>query len=278
MSADSRMKSMPRWKHVVVTGAAQGLGRALTEICADAGITVSMIDHNEPLLTEARETLTARGSVAPYCCDVSDNTQLGDVFQRIRETDGVPDAVICCAAIGDSAWKQRFEAAVLERVLRVNLLGIANCLEHCLPGMCAEGGGTFVMVSSLLDARGYPGTASYSVSKAALRAMADSARILLRASGIRVVLVRPGFMRTALTTQNTIRMPGMLSADDAARRILRDIARGKEVIAFPRWLAVFAEAARLFPRPLYERMTRAAMIRDGEAEDLHYRPRPAEGG
>jgi ADP-ribose pyrophosphatase YjhB (NUDIX family) len=84
-------------------------------------------------------------------------------------------------------------------------------------------------------------------------------------------------MRTALTTQNTIRMPGMLTAEEAARRILREIARGKEVIAFPRWLAVFAEAARLFPRPLYERMARAAMIRDGEAEDLHYRPRSAEG-
>lgn len=278
MSAIHIKEKMPAWKHVLITGAAQGLGRALSLRCAAAGIRVTMLDVNESALKSTASEANGYGKLMhTIVCDVRRNDLVRAAFKRAREADGPVDAVICCAAIGDSEWKQQFRAERLRNVLDVNLLGIANCIEHCLSDMHALGGGSLLLVSSLLDVRGYAGTASYSVSKAALRALADSARVLLRSSGIKVVLVRPGFMRTGMTAQNAISMPGMLSAEEAATRILRGAARGKSVISFPGWLALLAEAGRLIPRPLFDRLVRYGMIKDGEADDLHFTPM-AEGG
>jgi NAD(P)-dependent dehydrogenase (short-subunit alcohol dehydrogenase family) len=269
---------MPAWKHVLITGAAQGLGRALSMQCAAAGIRVTMMDVNQDELVSAAAQFNGYGSlIYPIVCDVRRNDLVRTAFARARKEGGPVDAVICCAAIGDSEWKRQFRAERLRNVLDVNLLGVANCIEHCLPDMHAHGGGSLLLVSSLLDARGYAGTASYSVSKAALRALADSARVLLRSSGISVILVRPGFMRTGMTAQNAISMPGMMSAQSAAQRILHGAARGKSVISFPGWLAFLAEAGRLIPRPLFDRLVRYGMIKDGEAEDLHFTP-TTEGG
>ncbi|MCZ7558100.1 MAG: SDR family NAD(P)-dependent oxidoreductase [Bacteroidia bacterium] len=279
MCAAAMTQPMPAWRHVLITGAAQGLGRALSELCARAGMTVSMLDVNAEVLAAASDALrNAGGRIQPVVCDVRDGESVRSAFEAVQISAPAPDALICCAAIGDSEWKRSFSAEVLEAVLNVNVLGIARCMEHCLPLMHAGGGGDVVLISSLLDARGYPGTASYSTAKAALRAMADSARVLLRSSGIRVVLVRPGFMRTAMTEKNAISMPGMLTPEQAAERILRGVAKAKAVISFPRWLAILAELARLLPRTLYEHIVRMGMVKDGEAEDLHYSPARTHGG
>jgi NAD(P)-dependent dehydrogenase (short-subunit alcohol dehydrogenase family) len=276
MSAAPILKKKPPWRHVAVTGAAQGLGRALSDICAGAGISVSMIDNNVALLEDAQAVLhDAGGDVTAYPCDLRDGAAVRETMRRLCALRGTPDVLICCAAVGDSEWKRSFSAERLQGVLDVNVMGIAHCMEHALPAMHSSGGGALVLVSSLLDARGYAGTAAYSVSKAALRSMADSARVLLRSSGIRIVLVRPGFMRTAMTAANNIRMPGMVDAEDAAQRILDGVARGRTVITFPRWLAFLAELARLFPRPLFDAIARMGMRQDGEGEDLQYRPSPA---
>jgi len=237
---------------------------------------ISMVDCNEAQLEETCTAIRdSGGEVRNYSCDVGNNSEVQKTFGLIRTFYGAFDAVICCAAVGDSSWKKQFKASSLQHVLNVNVLGIANCLEFCLPEMHNHGSGTVVLIGSLLDVRGYAGTASYSVSKAALRAVVDSARVLLRSSGINVVYVRPGFMRTAMTAQNSMHMPGMLTAEAAAYRILRGITRGKAVISFPRWLAAVADIARLLPRHIYERLVRRAMKMDGEAEPT-YQPLDCE--
>lgn len=263
------MHPMPAWRHVLVTGGAQGLGRAIARQCVEVGMEVTLLDCDADTLTATVASLQAVGGCARgIVSDVGDDASVRRAFREIGESSIPPDALLCCAAVGDGRWKRTLATEYLSHVLNINLLGIARCVEHALPLLRASSTGTIVLIGSLLDARGYAGTASYSVSKAALRAMADSIRVLLRPDGIRVVLVRPGFLRTAMATGNSIAMPGMLSAEDAAARILRGVARGREVLSFPWAMALLSSIGRMLPRRMYEAAVRKAMRLDGDGDLL----------
>ena len=269
MSRRKLVHSMPAWRHVLVTGGAQGLGRAIARQCVEARMEVTLIDCDADTLATTVASLQAAGGCAHgIVCDVGDDASVRRAFGDIGESSIPLDALLCCAAVGDGRWKRTLATEYLSHVLNVNLLGIARCVEHALPSLRTSSTGTIVLIGSLLDARGYAGTASYSVSKAALRAMADSIRVLLRPAGIRVVLVRPGFLRTAMATGNSIAMPGMLSAEDAAARILRGVARGREVLSFPWAMALLSSIGRMLPRRCYEAAVRSAMRLDGDGDLL----------
>jgi NAD(P)-dependent dehydrogenase (short-subunit alcohol dehydrogenase family) len=266
MLQPSRNHCPSLWRHVLITGGAQGLGAALGHSFALAGAHVSLVDRAAETLEHTRAAISELGcSVASACCDVADRTLFQSSLATLQATHGDVDAVFFCAAIGGGSWVDGINAATLQSVVNINLLGTVNGLEHFVPRMAARGSGTLVLVSSLLDARGYPGTAAYSASKAALRSVADSTRILCASSGVRVVLVRPGFMRTGLATGNAFRMPGIRSAEEAAHIIIRRLGGRRSVITFPLWLSFIADSTRLLPRPVFDRLARWALAFEGES-------------
>jgi short-subunit dehydrogenase len=148
--------------------------------------------------------------------------------------------------------------AKLQRVLEVNVTGMATTLAAFAPAMRKSGGGTLTGIASVASFRGIPGNGAYCASKAAARAWLESLRVELRGSGVSVVCVCPGYIDTPMTRVNRFRMPFLIDADDAARRIARVIAAKRRVAVIPWQMAVASVFLRLMPDWLYDRLASLA--------------------
>ena len=127
----------------------------------------------------------------------------------------------------------RLNTADVEQTIRVNVMGVIYSIEAVLPGMIARRRGHLLAISSLAAFKGLPGESAYCASKAAVNAYMEGLRIALRSKGVVVTTVCPGFVETPMTPMDSA-TPFLMSADAAARRIARLIARRRGgVVRFP---------------------------------------------
>ena len=109
-------------------------------------------------------------------------------------------------------------------------------------------------MSSLAAYRGFPGAPAYSASKAAVKIYAEALRGALSADGIKVTAICPGFVKSRMTAVNDFPMPFLMEADRAAEIMVRGLARGKTVIAFPWAMHVMVSLLSLLPPGLAVRL------------------------
>src|SRR5262249_40301412 len=134
-----------------------------------------------------------------------------------------------------------------EKMFHVNLLGVVYSIEAVLPDMLRRGRGHLAAVSSLAAYKGLPGEAAYCASKAAVNTYMEGLRIQLRERNIAVTTICPGFVRTPMTEVNKFKMPWLLEADDAARRIVRAMKRRRKVYNFPWQMSLVMKLASWLP-------------------------------
>ena len=175
---------------------------------------------------------------------------------------GRVDVLIANAGIGELTLAREFDIEVVTRVLSVNVLGAMNAVAAVLPGMLARGGGRIVGISSLAAYRGFPGSGAYCASKAALSTFFESLRAELRPGNIYVTTIHPGFIDTPMTRGRNQKMPFLLDADRAARKVLRAVEMRRRTYAFPWQLAAIARIGRLLPGALYDRMLSKSTLRE----------------
>nr|PZN05870.1 MAG: short-chain dehydrogenase [Pseudomonadota bacterium] len=234
-----------------MTGASSGLGAALARHYAAAGATLGLTGRNEARLAEVQQSLAVPGE--RYLADVCDGEAMRAAAEHFMTRHGVPDLVIANAGISigvDTADPD--DLPVLEQVLRTNVLGLATTFQPFIEPMRRRGRGTLAGIASVAGIRGLPGSAAYSGAKAAAIAWLESLRVELRPQGVHVVTVCPGFIDTPMTRVNRYRMPFLLSADEAARRIARVIAGRRRYAIVPWQMAVVGRVMRLMPAPLYD--------------------------
>jgi NAD(P)-dependent dehydrogenase (short-subunit alcohol dehydrogenase family) len=237
---------------VLITGASTGLGRALALHYARLGWRVVVTARRQALLDELAESIrSAGGSAVPLVCDVAEAAQVGALIEQATAQCGRIDLAILNAGISERTDAHQFDAAVFERMCRTNLLGVAYGLQGLIPLMRQQGGGQIAVVSSIAGDRGIPGSAGYSATKAAVTALCDGLRVHLRASGIRLVTIAPGYVHTPMTAQFK-NMPFVMTAEDAAALIARRLARGDRVIRFPFIPALFTWLMQIVPVALYD--------------------------
>jgi short-subunit dehydrogenase len=139
-------------------------------------------------------------------------------------------------------------------MFRVNTLGVVYAIEAVLPDMLRRGRGHIVAVSSLAAYKGLPGEWGYSASKAAVNNILEGLRVQVRGRGIAVTTICPGFVRTPMTEVNEFKMPWVLEADEAARRIVRALRRRPKVYNFPWQMSLLMRLSRWAPDWLMARM------------------------
>jgi short-subunit dehydrogenase len=120
--------------------------------------------------------------------------------------------------------------------------------------MRAAGKGTLVGIGSVAGVRGLPGAEAYSASKAAVMAYLESLRIGLRGSGIAVVTIAPGFVRSEMTAVNDYPMPFLMPADAFARRAVEAILRRDSFRTIPWQMGWVSRLLRTLPDRLYDRL------------------------
>ncbi|HSD67841.1 MAG TPA: SDR family NAD(P)-dependent oxidoreductase [Vicinamibacteria bacterium] len=252
---------------VLVTGASSGLGREMARQLGARGFRVAVTGRREPELREAaRQAEREGGEGLPLVGSVTDREAVARHYAEIRERWGGIDWAILNAGVADSVDARSFSAEPYHRVFAVNVLGVANWLEAVLPGMIEAGHGTVAGISSLAGWRGLPRAGAYSASKAALAALLESTRVDLRGTGVRVVSVFPGFIRTGSADPDADRgKPFLLDLDDGARRILAGIERGDAVVHFPWPLSSFMRhVVRHLPAAAYDALVGRLAARRSE--------------
>ena len=231
-------------KRIWITGAGSGIGEALALRLAAEGHTVIASGRRiEPLENLARR----QAGIIPLAVDVSDH---GAIVRAVTGMGGV-DTAILCAGIHTPTPARSFDAAVVRELVEINFMGADHCVEALLPAMIARCSGHLVLVASVAGYRGLPTAGGYSASKAGLIALAESLKLDLDGSGVRVSLINPGFVDTPLTRQNPFPMPDLITAQQAADAILRGLKTGRFETSFPFRFALVMKLLRLLPDRLY---------------------------
>jgi short-subunit dehydrogenase len=239
-------------QRVFVTGASSGLGAALALLYAGRGARLGLVARRMEGLRSLAAVLP--GEHRLYAADVSDLAAMTAVGADYIAREGLPDLVIANAGISVGTLTEHAEDyAVFSAVLQTNVLGLVATFHPFVAAMREARRGTLAGIASVSGARGLAGAGAYCASKSALITYLESLRVELRGSGVRVVTVSPGFIATRMTSVNPYRMPFILSADEAARRIARVIGRGKSFAIVPWQMAIVARLLRLAPNWLFDR-------------------------
>jgi NAD(P)-dependent dehydrogenase (short-subunit alcohol dehydrogenase family) len=253
------LASPPLGWRVWLSGASSGLGEALARELAARGCRMALFARRRERLEALQGALAALRAaegagtdVLVQPGDVRDRVRVGEAIREAEARFGGLDVVILNAGIGDSLFPDRFSAELVERIMATNFLGAVYGIEAALPGMLARRAGKIVGISSIGAVRGFPLSASYCASKAALTTFLESLRLDLRGSGVGIVTVSPGFIKTPLTDRNRFPMPFLQPAERAARLIVRGIERGKREVHFPLRLTVPMKIVRCLPGSLYD--------------------------
>jgi short-subunit dehydrogenase len=225
---------MPSAKNVVITGASQGIGKAITEEYASSGHNLVLLSRNVDAIKQLSEYINSKGGKC-FCkrCDVSDYNSVEEGIEFAHTSLGTIDIAVLNAGIGSPEWISSFRSKEFKKVFETNTFGIAYCLEFLIPIMKAQSYGKIAGVTSLGDVRGYAGSSSYSASKSAASILLESARVELKSLNITVITIRPGFVKTAMTDKNEFKMPFLMSTEKAAKIIVKGIAQNKSIVQFP---------------------------------------------
>jgi len=240
-------------QRVIITGASSGIGAALARRYAASGATLGLIARRKSELE--RVAAGVGSSCKIYPLDVRDTAALMAAARDFITERGCPDVVIANAGVSLGTLTEHAEdMPVFQEVLDINVMGMARVFQPFIGCMRSRGSGTLAGLASVAGYRGLPGAAAYSASKAAAISYLESLRVELRASGVKVVTVCPGYVATPMTEKNSYPMPFLMSADVAAAKIVSLIARGKPFAVIPWQMAIVARVMHVLPNWVYDRL------------------------
>ena len=248
---------MPQLGKLFITGASSGIGQALAAHYAAQGAQLGLCARRGQALQE----LAARwpGQIDCYPLDVTDAAALRAAAEDFIDRRGIPDAVIANAGISMGTLSEHAEdLEAMRRIMDTNFFGMAATFSPFIASMRHAGHGRLVGIASVAGIRGLPGSEAYSASKAAAISYLESLRVELHGSGVKVVTVCPGYIRTPMTDVNRFPMPFLMSADAAAPRFARAIDQGRSYVVVPWQMGVVARLMRLLPNAVYDRLLAAA--------------------
>jgi NAD(P)-dependent dehydrogenase (short-subunit alcohol dehydrogenase family) len=191
-------------RFAVVTGGAQGIGRAIVECFLDSGAAVAIWDRDRALAEKTAGELKARNRVAAVAVDV---TKLAEVERAREETTaafGRIDILVNNAGIaGPNIRTWEYPPEAWAQVMAINLDGPFHCCRALVPGMIAQNYGRIVNIASIAGKEGNPNASAYSASKAALIALTKSLGKELADKDIAVNAITPAAAKTAIFDQMT---------------------------------------------------------------------------
>ncbi|MFM8944557.1 MAG: SDR family NAD(P)-dependent oxidoreductase [Actinomycetota bacterium] len=242
---------------VVITGASSGFGELAALRFARAGSTVVLAARRRDRLEALADRIRAAGGRADaIVCDVASPDSIDALAAEVRMRHGRCDVLVNNAGVPGGGAFDRLDAAQIDDVIRINVLGVLQCTRAFLPMMLERGSGHIVNVASLAGRFATPGHAVYTSSKHAVVAFSEAVAYELEPRGIRVTSVNPGFAATEGFPQTGLPKAIVMDADRVAKVIV-DVVRtdaGPEV-SVPRGMAFF-QVFRVLTPGLYRAVIR----------------------
>ena len=243
-------------RSVLVTGAGSGIGRGLAASYAAPGVRLWLVGRNAERLAETAAQCTAQGAtVACETLDVRDREKLAAWIRAIDAQSPLDVAIASAGLGGGRNFGRRLEDPDRARaIIGTNLVGTINTLDPVAERMLMRGRGQIAVLGSFSALRGLPYCPAYGASKAAVHAYAEALRAALAGHGIRVSIIAPAFVDTAMSRDVSAPKPMLMSVERAVRVIRRGLDRGTPLIAFPRVLYWGTLLGRMLPRRWTDRM------------------------
>ena len=243
-------------KVVVVTGASMGIGEAIARVFAEHGSKVVLLSRDATRSEAARQRIGNPERTLAMACDVRHREDIDRVvgltlhhFQRIdvwinNAGHGILDAVATA------------DIAAVRSTFDTNFFGALEAMQAVIPVMKQQSGGTIVNISSVAGHIPLPYHAIYSATKFAMNALGKAARIELKASGINVLTVCPGYVQTGFSAnalkgeeQKQVRPASVkgITAERVARAVLEGCRKGKREVVVPWTMHPIIKLYQLFP-------------------------------
>src|SRR5579862_1357313 len=218
----------------LVTGASQGIGRAIALALSCAGARVVLAARNiEKLQSLAEEIDATHGTAFAIQMDVGDAPQVKAGFRQALEKFGRLDILVNNAAITRDGLALRMKAEDWEAVLRTNLTGAHYCIQQALAPMIRQRSGRIINVTSVVAETGNAGQANYVAAKAGLIGLTRAIAVEVASRNITVNAVAPGFIVSPMTDP----LPDNVKQELVARIPLGRMGRDAEVAAAVVFLA-----------------------------------------
>lgn len=241
---------------VAFLGATKGMGRALARLMAERGDTICVLGRNTADLERSAADLSVRGATDPVstvACDLETPETFGSAVAAARDALGGLDAVVVTAGMFATQEELEADPVLAERLLRVDFSGTVSFCESAKKALLEEGGGTLCVFSSVAGERGRKPVIMYGAAKAGLTHYLEGLDHKHHADGLRVVTVKPGFVKTTMTAG--LQPPPFAGDPDAvARRVLRAIDRGAPVVYAPSPWRLIMAIIRALPRAIMRRI------------------------
>ena len=240
-------------KKVFISGASFGIGKALAFKYADSGAEIFLTARTTGELEKICNEINSSGGKAHYqSCDVTERQQVLDAANNAKEKMGRIDLAVLNAGRGGNFGMDKIDAETFKNMFAVNTFGILYGLEAFFKIMKEQGSGTIAGVGSMADARGFPESAPYCSSKIAAAYLMEAARVEYQPYGIKVITVRPGFVKTRMTAKNDFEMPLLMEPEKFAEKMYKFLEKGNPRIYYPRRMAFLTWLVKCIPAPLYE--------------------------
>ena len=182
----------------IVTGAGQGIGRAIASRCAAEGASVVVADFNQEMGEQTVELIRAAGGEATFAFgDVSDEASVKVMIETVITTYGRLDIACNSAALSRGSGPiHEYSREVFDQTLEMCLTNTWLCMKYEIPAMLANGGGAIVNISSNASLRGQAYNTAYAAAKSGVNLLTKSSAAEYGSQGIRINAVSPGVIRT----------------------------------------------------------------------------------
>jgi len=240
-------------RRLVISGASSGLGRALARYYLERGAIVAAFARRGHLLQDLAAEFPDQ--VLCYALDVRDAIAVQQAAKDIIARIGCPDVVIANAGVSTGTLTEHSgDIEIFQQVMDINAMGMVKTFQPFITAMRTAQAGILVGIASVAGFRGLPGASAYSASKAAAISYLESLRVELRDSGVKVVTICPGYIKTPMTALNPYRMPFILDAGDAAKRMAHAIERQTSFTVIPWQMRLIGYVLDCLPRWIFDRL------------------------
>lgn len=227
---------------ILITGASSGIGRETASYYAKQGWTVYALARSADKLAELAAENPER--IIPVSLDLTDTAAMQEWQRRLPATVNF-DVVLLNAGNCEYVEATDLDLAAFERTFAINFQAVVASTKLFLPKL--QAGNTLAIVSSMAHFFPFTRSEAYGASKAAVSYFAESLRVDLSDTGIRVCLIEPGFIDTPLTQKNDFAMPFLMPVATAAKRIFDGINAKKLRLRFPRRLGYLLKVLSMLP-------------------------------
>lgn len=236
-------------KVVLLTGASSGIGKEIAVQLSNQNVKLALVARREHIL---QEISSKNENIISVKCDVGKKDEVQSAYQKIMDRFGRIDIAILNAGFSVRMNVENYNSEFAEQIFGANIFGIIYWVEQLIPDFMDRNEGIIVGVSSLADSKGYSKSGFYSASKAAATIYLEGLRTELKKYGVKVLTVRPGFVKTPLTDKNEFGMPFIMQTQKAAKIIIKGIEKEKRMIQFPWPIVLSTRLIPLIPTSLYE--------------------------